>query len=196
MTSNTISSRKTDHPIDSLFTRRWSPRSFLEKPVPDEVLMRLFEAARWAPSAYNYQPWRFIVMRTQEERERIFPCISEFNLTWCKKAPVFVMIISEKNRDGAPNRSHAFDTGAAWSHFALAAVMEGLVTHPMTGFDFEQARKILQIPDSYEIQALVAVGSQGPADALPEPLRAREQPNTRRPIEESLYSGSFGKKFS
>lgn len=191
-TITTYSTRQPEYAIDPLFIRRWSARSFLDKPVPEDVLLKLFESARWAPSAFNHQPWRFIVLRTQEERERLHPAISQNNLTWCAKAPVLVVVLSELDIHGSPNISHAFDTGAAWAHLALAATMEGLITHPMTGFDFEQAREILNIPDEYAIQALVAIGYQGPVDALPEHLRAREQPNDRRPIEQSIYEGSFG----
>lgn len=186
--------RKPDYPIDPLFVNRWSPRSFLEKPVPEHILMKLFEAARWAPSAFNHQPWRFIVLQSEEDRENIYPCISTNNLAWCKKAPVLVMIISDTTRNDSFNYSHAFDTGAAWAQFALAASLEGLVTHPMTGFDFDQARKILNIPETFALQALVAVGYQGPAEALPEHLQEREKPNDRRPVEQSVYFGSFGNR--
>jgi len=187
-----IAVRQTEHKIDPIFTERWSPRAFQEKPVPEEKLMRLFEAARWAPSAFNHQPWRFILLTSQEDKERFYPCISEGNLAWCRKVPVLVLIISEINRDGAPNPSHSFDTGAAWGYLSLAATMEGLATHPMTGFDFHQARSILNIPDEYAIQALVAIGYQGSAEQLDEPLRQREFPKGRRPLDELLYAGRFG----
>jgi nitroreductase len=190
-TNDATSSRQPLHDVDALFLERWSPRSFSDKPVSDELLFRLFESARWAPSAFNHQPWRFILLRGSD-KERVHQCISDNNLLWCSKAPVLVMFLSEKSRNGVPNRSHAFDTGAAWSHFALAATKAGLITHPMTGFDFEKARDILQVPEEYELQALVAVGYQGPADALPDHLREREMPNQRRPIEQSVYVGTFG----
>jgi len=188
-----ITVRQPEHKIDPIFVERWSPRSFLEQPVPEEKLMRLFEAARWAPSAFNHQPWRFILLTSQEDRERFYPCISQSNLAWCRKAPVLVLIISEINRDGALNPSHAFDTGAAWGYLSLAATMEGLATHPMTGFDFGKARSILNIPEEYAIQALVAIGYQGSPDLLDEPLRQREFPKGRRPLDELIYAGSFGK---
>lgn len=190
-TKTTSSPRKPAYDIEPIFVERWSPRSFLDKQVSDEQLFRLFESARWAPSAFNHQPWRFILLKG-EDKERVLPCISDNNLLWCSKAPVLVMILSELNRNGTPNISHAFDTGAAWSHLALAAKMAGLITHPMTGFNFEQAREILQVPDEYAIQALVAIGYQGPADALPEHLQEREAPNNRRPIEQSVFIGTFG----
>jgi len=188
-----IAVRQPEHKIDPIFVERWSPRSFLEQPVPEEKLMRLFEAARWAPSAFNHQPWRFILLTSREDKERFYPCISQNNLAWCRKAPVLVLIISEINRDGALNPSHAFDTGAAWGYLSLAATMEGLATHPMTGFDFGMARSILNIPEEYAIQALVAIGYQGSPDLLDEPLRQREFPKGRRPLDELIYAGSFGK---
>ncbi|WP_062351937.1 nitroreductase family protein [Bacillus kwashiorkori] len=184
--------RQPDYHIDDVFTQRWSPRSFLDKKIPDEDLYSVFEAARWAPSAFNEQPWRFIIARTDEERELFYRFISEFNLTWCKKAPVLALIISHTKRNEEENRSHSFDAGAAWGFLALQATLKGLVTHPMTGFDFTKARELLSIPNDYAIQALVAIGYQGDKAALPENLQNREMPNQRRPLSESIFSGKFG----
>lgn len=186
--------RQAEHNIDPIYLQRWSPRSFLEKDVPDEVLWSLFEAARWAPSAYNLQPWRFIVARTPEDRAKFHTFISEFNLTWCRKAPVLVLMISQRVSDRGDNLSHAFDTGAAWGFLALEAVRQGLITHPMTGFDMAKARETLGIPDEYAIQALIAIGYQGPRDVLPEPLREREQPSQRRTLKTFVYEGMFGRR--
>lgn len=195
-TDVTASFRQPDYPVDRLFVERWSPRAYLEKNVPADQLLQLFEAARWAPSAFNLQPWRFIALRTQQEKESLYPCISENNLTWCRHAPVLVLIVADTEVDGKVNPSHAFDTGAAWGYFALAAHMQGLATHPMTGFDFELARQIMQIPDRYAIQALVAVGYQGPAEQLPDSMRQREYPKGRRPVADSVYVGQFGNEWS
>lgn len=183
--------RQAEHDIDPIYLNRWSPRSFLDKDVPEEVLWSLFEAARWAPSAYNLQPWRFIIARTPEDRAKFHTFISEFNLTWCRKAPVLVLILSQRVSDLGDNPSHAFDTGAAWGFLALEAVRKGLITHPMTGFDMEKARKMLEIPDEYAIQALIAIGYQGPQNALPEPLQEREQPSQRRPLKTFINEGKF-----
>ncbi|MFB9977242.1 nitroreductase family protein [Pallidibacillus thermolactis] len=190
--TETKSYRKPDYEIDEMFINRWSPRSFLDKEIPEEVLLTVFEAARWAPSAYNEQPWRFIIAKTKEERERFYPFISEFNLSWCKKAPVLVLILSKTTRNGEFLQSHSFDAGAAWAHLALQANKCGLITHPMTGFDFDRARETLEIPEDYAIEALVAIGYQGEKEALSEKLQEREQPNGRRPIKESLFTGKFG----
>ncbi|GER68615.1 nitroreductase [Weizmannia acidilactici] len=189
----TFSPRKAQYEIDPVYLERWSPRSFLEKEVPEDVLMSLFEAARWAPSAFNHQPWRFIIARTKEDREKFMSFIGEFNKTWCKTVPSFALVISKTESDTGPIRSHAFDAGAAWGYLSLEAVRKGLATHPMTGFDFEKAREVLNIPEDYAIDALIAIGYQGEKDALPVALQERETPSDRRPVKESVFEGSFGK---
>lgn len=181
--------RQSEYAIDSLFLERWSPRSFSDKQVDEETLWSLFEAARWAPSAMNSQPWRFIVARKKEELEAFHTFILEGNRVWCEKAPVLTLIVSDKEA-GA---SHAFDTGAAWLSLALQAKMKGLITHPMSGIDKEKAREVLNIPEKYEIQALVAIGYQDAKEKLAEALQEREQPSPRRPIAESIIEGSFDK---
>lgn len=187
--------RQAAYPIDPAVLNRWSPRSFLEKEVPENTLLSVLEAAHWAPSAFNAQPWRFIVARTREQREKFFPFIGEFNRSWCEKAPVLVLIVSKTVTDKGEFPSHAFDTGAAWGFLALEAAKQGLATHAMTGFDFAKAREILEIPEEHAIQALVAIGYQGPKENLPEGIRAREVPSQRVPVKDVLYEGSFGKSF-
>lgn len=184
--------RQRTYGIDPVFLNRWSPRSFLEKAVPEDVLLSIFEAARWAPSAFNIQPWRFIVARTKEDREKFYSFISEFNRNWCEKAPVLALIVSEKTNDKGNNISHSFDAGTAWGYLSLEATNKGLITHPMTGFDFEHAREVLNVPEQYSIEALIAIGYQGEKNVLPEPLQEREQPSPRRPVKESLFEGTFG----
>ena len=191
MTTKVKNNRIAQYEIDEIFLKRWSPRSFSKKAVPEENLMSLFEAAHWAPSAFNFQPWRFIVAKTDEEREKFYSFISENNLKWSKYAPVLTLIVSKKINNGTFIKSHSFDTGAAWGFLALQAVKIGLITHPMTGFDFEKAREVLGIPDDYNIEALVAIGYQDDKEKLPEELQAREQPNSRLPVENFIYNGSF-----
>ena len=186
--------RQPTYDIDPVFLNRWSPRSFLEKEVPQDILLSIFEAARWAPSAFNLQPWRFILARTKEDREKFYPFIGEFNRTWCEKAPVLALIISKVSTDNGTNRSHSFDTGSAWGYLALEAVKKGLITHPMTGFDFDKAREALNVPEDYAIDALIAIGYQGEKSDLPDNLQEREQPSPRRPLEESIFEGSFGQQ--
>ncbi|MFC7394646.1 nitroreductase family protein [Scopulibacillus cellulosilyticus] len=187
--------RKTSYNIDPIFLKRWSPRSFQEKEVPEDVLMSLFEAARWAPSASNEQPWRFVVARTKEEREKFFPFIMEVNRLWCEKAPVLAVILSKQaNSKNEFNRTHAFDTGAAWGYLALEAANKGLITHAMGGFYKDKAREILSVPEEYDIHAVVAIGYQGNKEDLPEKFHEREKPSDRHEVKDFIFAGSFGKK--
>ena len=184
------------HPnIHSLFVERWSPRSFSEQPVSTEVLRSVFEAARWAPSGGNAQPWRFVVATTPEEKERFCSFINPGNLRWCVTAPVLVLLLSKTtNGQGKPHRSHAFDAGAAWSHLALQATHAGLVTHAMGGFDAGKAREVLSIPPEYEPQVVIALGYQGEKDRLPEDLQTRETPSDRLPLKDLVIRGRFPNK--
>ena len=185
--------RDTKYGVDEMFTNRWSPRSFSNKEVENEKLLSLFEAAHWAPSANNFQPWRFIVAQTADERAVFHAFINEFNLVWCGTAPVLTLILSKTNKDGKIVRSHSFDTGAAWANLALQANKQGLVTHAMGGFDHDKAREVLEIPEDYRIEALVAIGYQGEKENLPAQLQEREQPNTREDLEGFIFNGKFGK---
>ncbi|WP_186576569.1 nitroreductase family protein [Aquibacillus kalidii] len=178
--------RQPDYDIDPIFINRWSPRSFLEKEVPEKDLMSVFEAARWAPSSMNKQPWRFILARTNEDREKFHSFIMEGNLKWCETAPALAVIISKKE-----GGSHAFDTGTAWGYLALQAAQKGLATHAMGGFHKDKAREVLGIPEEYDLHAVIAIGYQGEKDQLTEDLQEREQPSDRRPVKESVMEGSF-----
>ncbi|XID92696.1 nitroreductase family protein [Paenibacillaceae bacterium WGS1546] len=184
--------RPTAYDIDPINVNRWSPRSFLEKEVPEEALFSVLEAARFAPSAFNFQPWRFIVARTREEREKFLPFLIDFNRAWCEKVPVLILIVSQSSSDKGPLPSHAFDAGAAWGALSHEAVRKGLMTHAMTGFDFDKARQALNIPEEFAIQALIALGYQGDKEALPPAMAEREGPSPRRPLEESVFKGVFG----
>lgn len=184
--------RQAEYKVDPSVIERWSPRSFSEKPVPEEVLLSLFEAAKWAPSAANWQPWRFILARTLEDREKFYPFIFEGNRAWCEKAPALAVILSKTTTpEGKPNRCHSFDAGAAWGFLALEAAKKGLITHGMGGFDPEGAREALNIPEDYEVHAVVAIGYQDEREKLPEAYQAREVPSERRPLSETVFEGSF-----
>jgi nitroreductase len=189
------SHRSTGYDVNPLIMNRWSPRSFLDRDIPEEVLFSLFEAARWAPSASNEQPWRFIIARSQEERETFYSFIAEGNRLWCEKAPVLAVIISKSlTSNGKPNRAHAFDTGTAWGYLALEAIRKGLMTHAMGGFDREQARKTLNVPEEFELHAVIAIGYRGNTESLPPELQEREKPSVRRPLSDSMFSGRFGER--
>jgi nitroreductase len=157
----------------------------------------LFEAARWAPSSNNEQPWRFIVATKDREADwaRLFECLVEGNRRWAFRAPVLVLSIASMHfqYNGRPNR-HAFhDTGLATQNLVLQAAVHGLMARQMAGFDLEKTRADLQIPSGYEPVAMIAIGYPGDPDVLPEQLRERElQPRSRRPIEEWTFSGQWG----
>ncbi|GIQ64643.1 NAD(P)H-flavin oxidoreductase [Paenibacillus cisolokensis] len=182
-----LASRQPDYPVHPLILNRWSPRSYATIPVSDEVLFTVLEAARWAPSGGNQQPWRFYVARTKEEHEVFQSFIRPRNQLWTRKAPVLLLIASEKFRDnGEPLNTHAFDAGAAWATLALQARLLGLSTRAVGGFDQELARKTLQVPDSIALHAVIALGYRGRLDELDPSFHEQEKPNGRRPIADSL----------
>lgn len=186
--------RKAEYPIDPVFTNRWSPRAFLDKEVPEEILLSVFEAARWAPSGFNIQPWRFILARTEENRELFHSFILPNNLTWCKNAPALALIVSEAETEQGPNEYHTFDAGTASGYLEIQAAMHGLSTHVVGGIDRDKAREVLQIPEKFQIQNLIVIGYRGDKETLPEILQEREQPNARRPLNEILFEGKFNQK--
>jgi len=186
--------RTADHPIDRLFLDRWSPRAMTGEPISKEDLMSLFEAARWAPSSYNNQPWRMLYARRDTEHwQTFFDLMVEFNQSWAKDAAVLVLFISKTHFvfNGEPSVTHSFDTGAAWENLALQGALKGLVVHGMQGFDYEGARAALNIPEGYEVEAMAAIGRPAPAETLPEDLRSREEPSDRRKLEETICEGPF-----
>lgn len=194
-----MSLRATEHPIDDVFTRRWSPRAFDSSPLQESELFRLFEAARWAPSAFNVQPWRFLyALRGSPDWERFLEILVPFNRSWAANSGAIVFILSDRymrEEDGTPREelySHAFDTGAAWGQLALQAVHDGLHTHGITGLDFEMAYRELRVPPDFRIEMALAVGRTGnPAECLPDFLREREVPSGRKPLDELVFRGSF-----
>ena len=191
MTTN-ANGRTADHEIDPIFLERWSPRSFTGEPIPDEALFRMFEAARWAPSASNQQPWRFLYAKrdTPDFASFVDP-LSDGNKSWVKDTSVMIALISKRmiaakgERPARENYNHSFDTGAAWAYFALQAAMMGWAAHAMGGFDVPRATKDLGIPDDYRIEAMIAVGRYlAPAEAA--------VPNSRSPQSSFVRQGVFG----
>jgi nitroreductase len=181
--------RKSEYPIIPIFLNRWSPRAYSDRKVSEQDLLTVLEAAHWAPSSNNDQPWRFFVAKTDENLELFHSFINEFN-RWSFKAPVLILIGSDKLRaNGDPNGPHAFDSGTAWGFLALQAKVLGLITHAMGGFDRTKARTVLNVPDHIELHAVITLGYQGDKNELPERAREREVPNTRRPLNEVIYEG-------
>lgn len=185
--------RKTRYDIDPIYIKRWSPRSFSNQKVSEEVLSSVFEAARWAPSAANVQPWRFVFASSEQDKETFLSFINEGNVVWCKHAPVLIAVISkrEEERFGGNNPAHAFDTGTAWGFLSLEAARKGLITHAMGGFNKEKAKEALSIPDGYQVHAIVALGYQGEKSSLEEAYQKREVPSPRNEVETFVSEGVF-----
>jgi nitroreductase len=186
--------RKADFPIEPLLLNRWSPRAMSGEEISQDELMRLFEAARWAPSSFNSQQWRALYARRGTEHwQTFFELLVEANKVWAKNAVVLVVFISRKmfDHNDEPSITHSYDAGAAWENFALQGFHQGLVVHGMQGFDYERARKELRIPEEFQVEAMAAVGKPGPKELLPEKLRARESPNDRRKVSKSIFEGPF-----
>jgi len=186
--------RKSEYPVHPLILSRWSPRAMTGEELSEEELFTLFEAARWAPSSYNGQPWKFIYAKRERPHfATFFDLLSDFNKSWCKNAGVLVAVASRKSfeKNGKPARTHSFDTGAAWENLALQAAADGLVTHGMEGFDFEKAAKVLQIPNDYQVEAMIAIGKRAKPSTLPHELQEREAPGPRKEIREFIREGSF-----
>jgi nitroreductase len=172
---------------------RWSPRSFSDRPVSAADLRKIFEAARWAPSSYNEQPWRFLVgLRNSETYKKIGSSLGEFNQKWALQAPVLVLGAAKKyfSHNSTPNGYAVFDLGAASGFITLQAAALGIATHQMAGFDQSIAREALQIPDEFYLGSVMTMGYQGDPSALPhEQMRAQETaPRTRKPLTEIVLS--------
>jgi nitroreductase len=186
--------RHPDHPIESIFIIRWSPRAMSGEPLSDADLNRLFEAARWAPSTYNEQEWRFLYARRETPHwDTFFSLLVEGNQQWCGNGAVLLVICSHKvfERNGKPNPVHTFDTGAAFENLALQGAQMNLVVHGMAGFDRGKARALLNVPDDYDVEAMAVIGRPGNPDDLPEALRDREVPTGRKPVAEIIGEGAF-----
>jgi nitroreductase len=198
MTStNTLSLGKpaeTHYPIHELFSERWSPRAFSTRPVEREKLQSLFEAARWAASAANKQPWTFL-FATQEDAEAhalFAEGLNETNLIWAQHAPVLVLAVAQLYPYPGKEYVSFFDLGMATSNLLSQAVDLGLTTHPMGGFDPKKLRDSLKIPEGHEILAMIALGYPGTADSLPEALRERESlPRQRKTQQEFVFESSW-----
>ena len=187
--------RKADHPIDNMFLDRWSPRAMTGETISQEDLMTLFEAARWAPSSYNNQPWRMLFARRDGKHWSLFfDLLVEFNQSWAKNAAALVLFISRTHFDfnGEPAVTHSFDTGAAWENLALQGWLKGFVVHGMQGFDYERAKTALNIPEGFEVEAMAAIGKPADSATLSQDLLEKEAPSDRRKLEETICEGPFG----
>jgi nitroreductase len=175
--------------------RRWSPRAFDDRSIELEKLRSLFEAARWAPSSNNEQPWRFLVATKENttEYDRLFGCLVEGNQKWAYRAPALLLSVAKLQfEDDSPNRHALHDTGMAVENLVLQATALGLVAHQMAGFRIDQARTDCKIPAGYEPVAMIAIGYPGDPAQLSDRLRAREvHPRVRKPLTEFVYSATW-----
>ncbi|WP_419827775.1 nitroreductase family protein [Sphingomonas sp.] len=190
--------RRAGPGVDPLFLQRWSPRALDGSAISDTDLDTLFDAARWAPSAYNAQPWRFLYARRGDENwARFLDLLVPGNQAWAERGSCLLFILSDTllqpspDAEPKPSSSHSFDAGAAWALLALQATRLGFQAHGMAGFDAPRARAELAVPDRFRIEAAVVVGRVADPSILPEALRAREMPSERRPVAEIAGGGSF-----
>lgn len=178
--------------LDPLYLERWSPHAFSAQPVEPDKLDALFEAARWAPSCFNEQPWRFIYARTAQNVARFAEVLSPANRAWAVLAPVLVFVVASKNftSNDKPNRWASFDAGAAWMSLALQATKLGLYAHAMGGFDVQKAGEVLGVDlVCYDVLAAIAIGYYGRLDQLSVELQVRETPSARNPINTICFEG-------
>ncbi len=186
-----------DHPIHELIARRWSPYGFSDRPVSDEDLRSLFEAARWAPSSYNEQPWSYIVARKEEPEEfgRLLGCLVEGNQAWARHAPVLALGVVSLNfkRNGKPNAAAVHDMGLAAASLTFEATARGLFVHQMIGIEPEKAWQVYAIPEGFRALTALAIGYSADPKTLPESLRERDTaPRMRRALSEFVFGGRWG----
>jgi len=191
---DTNEKRKNEYKVTDLFINRWSPRAMSGEVISDDELFSLFEAARWAPSSYNHQPWRFVYARRGTEHwEKLFNFLLEGNQVWVKNAAVIVVLISKTTSDynNSFMRTHSFDTGAAWENLALQGSLNGLVVHGMSGVDYDKATAELGVSDEYRVEMMFAIGRPGNIEDLPEKLQEIEKPSGRKKLSEIVSEGVF-----
>jgi nitroreductase len=186
-----------DYPIQELLAKRWSPYAFQDRPVPEDDLRSLFEAARWAASSFNEQPWTYIVATKEdpEQFQQVLSCLVEFNQVWAKAAPVLALGIASLTsaRDGQVNRAAVHDLGLAAGNLLVEATARGLVVHQMLGIFPDKARQVFDIPEGFEAWTAIAIGYRGDPTSLPDALRERERrPRRRKPLSQFVFSGKWG----
>lgn len=184
--------RKTQQSkLDEMFIQRWSPRSFLSNPIPDEDIKTIFEAARWSPSCFNEQPWRFVYAAQAEDLTRFQSALVEANQSWANSAPMLVYVFSKKHfsRNDNPNRWSEFDTGAAWMALTLQANKLGYHTHAMGGFDTDKAFEITGMDShDYHVVCAIAIGKFDAGDS-PDAVENNESPSARKALDEIVFAG-------
>jgi nitroreductase len=188
----------TDYPIHELLATRWSPYAFQDQAVSEDDLRSLFEAARWAASSFNEQPWTYIVATKEQPQQfqQVLSCLVEFNQSWAHAAPVLALGIASLTfaRNGQVNRAAVHDLGLASGNLWVEATTRGLCVHQMLGILPDKAREIFDIPEGFEAWTAIAIGYRGDPTSLPESLRAREDlPRQRKPLSQFVFSGKWGR---
>lgn len=191
-------SASPDHPIHALISERWSPYSYSNRPVPRADLLSIFEAARWAASSFNEQPWRYIIATRDRtvDFERILSCLLEGNRTWAKEAPALAIGCIRKafSRNHRPNRVAQHDLGLASASLTLEATNRGVYVHQMAGLMPDKARDVFAIPEGFEAVTALALGYRAESGTSDPSLLARdERPRTRRPLDEFVFGGTWGR---
>ena len=196
--SSVMTKRISEHPIEPIFLDRWSPRAYDAGEMPAVDLLTILEAARWAPSAYNIQPWRFLYsLRGDKHWQDYLDLLDTFNQSWAHHASALVFILSDSidpNNDNVPkktSRCHSFDAGAAWAQLALQATALGYQAHGMAGIDYDQSRLQLCVPEHCRVEIAVAIGTRDEPSILPRNLQDREYPSQRLPLNEIAFAGLF-----
>lgn len=185
-----MKNRDFDYDVLPEITTRWSPRAFdPDRQVEADDLAAIFEAARYAPSCFNEQPWLFIVSRDEATRQKILDCLTESNQKWAKNAPVLAIMMGKNTfaHNDKDNRWHQFDTGTSWGYLSLEAERRGLITHGMGGFSVDKVRETFKVPEEITIIAALAIGYYGDKDQLPAEIKAREFPQPRKPLTEMFF---------
>lgn len=190
----------TSQPIHDLLARRWSPRAFESRDLTREQVTALLEAARWAPSCFGDQPWRYLVWQRSVDGtgwEQAFGCLTPANQLWVKPVPLLLLACADSQftHNGKPNRWGPYDTGAASENICLQALALGLAAHQMGGFDVVKVKELFHIPETFTPMAMIAIGYAGNADTLPDPgqREKEQQPRVRRALGEVAFSGSWGR---
>ena len=192
-----INERTTEYDdVDDIFLKRYSPRALSDKALTKIELMAMFEAARWAPSAFNIQPWRFLyAIKGTPDFDLFLSFLNEGNRVWCENAGALIIGLSQKIQDdGRPSAKYSLGTGAAWENLALQATKMNLVAHGMSGFDEKMLVEKLEITDRYQVELMIAIGYHGKIEDLPEKMREGEKPNDRKKLEEIVFEGAEGAK--
>ncbi|TCI05464.1 hypothetical protein EZV61_05860 [Corallincola luteus] len=189
-----FSNRDADDGVSDIFSRRWSPRAFRKQTIPPHVLTTIFDAARWAPSCFNAQPWRFITNQNEKDFDKFLSLLVDSNQTWAKHASVIGFVIAQRHfpTNGKTNEWAQFDCGAAWMSMTLQAAMFGLYSHGMGGIKKQAVYAALAIPeDKYEVVCGFAIGAMAPPETLPDELAKREQPSERLRLTDVWHCGKF-----